>query len=130
MNGSAQHHQPVLEALCAFVRVGIVGIIADEKGPATDIQAALTVIGRREPGKGDVDLTATRIPNASLSGANLSGTNLRSAQLNRAQLNSAFLSGADLGAAGYLTQAQLDVACGTNAKPPPSLTLKPCVISN
>ena len=46
MNASEQYHQPVLEALCAFVRNGTIGMIVDEK-PVIDIQAALTVIGRR-----------------------------------------------------------------------------------
>jgi hypothetical protein len=44
MNTSEQYHQPVLEALCAFVR----DRTTTETGggpPATDIQAALTVIG-------------------------------------------------------------------------------------
>src|SRR3954447_3955277 len=56
MNGSPQYHQPVLEALCAFVRNGTIGIvISDKDAPATDIQAALTVIGRRDPGPGTVN---------------------------------------------------------------------------
>jgi hypothetical protein len=55
MNGSEEYHQPVLEALCAFVRDGTIGMIING-GPATDIQAALTVIGRRKAGPGKVDL--------------------------------------------------------------------------
>jgi len=61
MNTSEQYHQPVLEALCAFVRDGT----KEDKGqgpPPTDIQAALTVIGRRKPGEGVVDLTGAHIP--------------------------------------------------------------------
>ena len=46
----SQYHQPVLEALCAFVREGTKGTVSDH--PATDIQAALTVIGGREKGLG------------------------------------------------------------------------------
>src|SRR4051812_17278360 len=49
LNGSVQYHKPVLEALCAFVRDGTIGMIVGEQ-PATDIQAALTVIGRRVNG--------------------------------------------------------------------------------
>ncbi len=63
MNASEQYHQPALEALCAFVRDNT----KDYKGdgpPATDIQAALTVIGRRKPGEGHVDLTGARVPKA------------------------------------------------------------------
>jgi hypothetical protein len=38
----------------------------------------------------------------------------------------AALSGADLKEAGNLDQNQLNDACGTDAKLPPNLTLKPC----
>ena len=56
MNTSEQYHGPVLEALCAFVREHTIGKTVSEKQPATDIQAALTVIGRRAEGPGAVDL--------------------------------------------------------------------------
>jgi hypothetical protein len=46
MNNSEQYRQPVLEALCAFVREGTRTITGDGP-PAADIQAALRVIGRR-----------------------------------------------------------------------------------
>ena len=49
MNTSVQYHQPILEALCAFVRESTIGVIVNEK-PTTDIQATLTVIGRRADG--------------------------------------------------------------------------------
>jgi hypothetical protein len=52
-NTSSEYHQP-LEALCAFVRDGTAGMIVGER-PATDIQAALTVIGRRSEGRGQVN---------------------------------------------------------------------------
>ena len=64
MNTSEQYHQPVLEALCAFVRDGTKTKIDDnvrnksdraERILTTDIQAALTVIGRRAAGLGFVD---------------------------------------------------------------------------
>jgi len=44
MNTSEQYHQPVLEALCAFVRDGSQTVTGDKRS-TTDIQAALTVIG-------------------------------------------------------------------------------------
>jgi hypothetical protein len=53
MNTSEQYHQPVLEALCAFVRDGTKAQ-TDQRPPATDIQAALTVIGRHAVGTGIV----------------------------------------------------------------------------
>jgi hypothetical protein len=131
MNTSEQYHQSVLEALCAFVRDGTIGMIVG-KHPTTDIQAALTVIGRRAAREGDrVDLSAARIAGANLSSAGLSGANLFFADLRGANLSSADLTSADLSDANLsdvkdLSQAQLDKACGTDAKLPPGLTLKPC----
>jgi hypothetical protein len=62
MNTSEQYHGPVLEALCAFVREHTsIGKTVSEKQPATDIQAALTVIGRRAEGPGTLDLNTTRV---------------------------------------------------------------------
>jgi uncharacterized protein YjbI with pentapeptide repeats len=105
MNTSAQYHQPVLEALSAFVRDGT-RTEGGSRPPATEIQAALTVIGRRSAGTGLVDLTGAHIPKASLrkaklsdtnlSGADLMGANLRGANLMGANLINADLSGADL----------------------------------
>jgi hypothetical protein len=43
MNTSQQYHQPVLEALCAFVREGTIDRVING-APATDIQAVLTVL--------------------------------------------------------------------------------------
>jgi len=63
--------------------------------PAIDIQAALTVIGRRK-GQELPDLAKANIPGANLSGANLSGADLDSAHLNSAYLSGANLSGANL----------------------------------
>ncbi len=89
MNTSAQYHQPVLEALCAFVRNGTKGKVTDQ--PASDIQAALTVIGRRAGGYEKVDLSG-----AHLAGANLSSSALIAADLGNANLSAAILGGADL----------------------------------
>jgi hypothetical protein len=136
MNGSEQYHQPVLEALCAFVREGTRTHDGDNP-PATDIQAALTVITRRGPGEGDVDLHFARIPKANLrnvtrrvveiavmnlppvpihygigadlTDANLSGADLTGANLSTADLNSANLSSANLSGAN-LIGANLDNA--------------------
>jgi hypothetical protein len=47
MKTSEQYYQPVLEALSAFIRDGTQTVTGDGP-PATDIQAALTVIGRLE----------------------------------------------------------------------------------
>jgi uncharacterized protein YjbI with pentapeptide repeats len=149
MNNSEQYHQPVLEALCAFVR----DKTRTEKGdgpPATDIQAALTVIGRRSaigdiPYLGNVHipkanlfrayLVSADLGYADLSGAFLRGAYLNDAELTGAYLNGAYLINADLRGANLsgvdlsgatVEQAQLDQACGRNAKLGPGLTLKPC----
>ena len=50
MDTSAKYYRPVLEALCAFVREGTQNVTGNEP-PATDIEAALTVIGRHVAGK-------------------------------------------------------------------------------
>jgi hypothetical protein len=141
MNASEQYHKPVLEALCAFVREGtkVQAVLVDPaKGvfgksslgnsmheplpPATDIQAALAVIGRRAhtadvarlPGANlsgidlgvvislsgsemsGVDLSRAALPWADLSRANLSEANLSEAVLIRSNLSGAFLIRANL----------------------------------
>jgi hypothetical protein len=80
MNTSEPYHQPVLEALCAFVCDGT----KEDKGqgpPAADIQAGVTVIGRRGPGEGVVDLAEAHIPKVGLPGADLSDAELFHADL-------------------------------------------------
>lgn len=149
MNVSPEYHQSILEALCAFVRDKTAAYSGDGP-PATDIQAALTVITRRGAGKGQVDLTSAHIPKAflafnfdptnprhgDLSGANLDGADLRGAALVGANLIGAHLKGANLSGADLtiarlyaadISQGQLDQACGTNVMLPPGLKLnKPC----
>jgi hypothetical protein len=67
---SGQYHRSVLEALCAFVRENTIGKTVPDK-PTTDVQATLTVIGRRAAGPGEVDLAKVSIPSADLTRANL-----------------------------------------------------------
>jgi hypothetical protein len=101
MNTSEQYHQPVLEALSAFVRDGTQTAVGD-KPPATDIQAAVTVIGRRAAiGSGDPDFSG-----ANLQKADLSLADLRHADLRGSNLSGAFMYGADLRDA-YLFKANL-----------------------
>jgi uncharacterized protein YjbI with pentapeptide repeats len=97
-----QYHRPVLEALCAFVRENTKTASKDK--PAIDVQAALTVIGRRINGPGTVDLANVSIHLAILSEANLSGASLGGADLSYAILSEANLSGA------YLSRADLSYA--------------------
>jgi hypothetical protein len=139
MNTSNQYHQPVLEALCAFVRENTAtreimeGKSSPPKAqPAIDVQAALTVIGRRTDGPGMVDLVGANLGGSILFNANLSGADLSHAHLKGARLSLADLSGADLSyaylkGARNLTQQQLDLTCGKPAMLPPGLTLdRPC----
>src|SRR5712672_2409020 len=107
-----QYRGPVLEMLCAFVREYTIGKTVFQK-PAIDIQAALTVIGRRK-GQELPDLAQANIPGANLSGANLSGADLDSADLKSAYLSGANLSGANLLGAN-LSRADLTGADLTGA---------------
>jgi hypothetical protein len=120
MNTSEQYHAPALEALCAFVRENTIRKTISEKQPATDIQAALTVIGRRR-GKGPeavIDLANVSIPGADLTNANLAAdltnANLTNAKLTVARLPNAILTEAILTGAN-LDGADLSEANLTNA---------------
>jgi uncharacterized protein YjbI with pentapeptide repeats len=96
MKTSEQYHQPVLEALSAFVRDGTKTATGDGP-PATDIQAALTVIGRRKViGREEPDLSNAHIPQAQLRDADLRATDLSGADLSNADLRETDLSGANL----------------------------------
>ena len=96
---------PIMEVLTAHVRENAprqeeVIPPATEKMP-TDIQAILTVIGRRETtgknrGNARLDLKQTELVLANLRGANLRGANLYDANLSGAILNGADLCGTDL----------------------------------
>jgi hypothetical protein len=132
MKESDQYYQPVLDALCAFVRDSTTtGKVKDK--PAADVQAALTVIGQRQQRPvgaafifgitgfgatyGNVNLEGANIPGADLHDAILYQADLRGARLNNANLSGAHLDGADLTDADLrqvrnLTQGQLNKACG------------------
>jgi uncharacterized protein YjbI with pentapeptide repeats len=69
--------------------------------PEPDVQAVLTVLGRRSRyfGNGEVtplDLAQTNLEGANLGGAHLEGANLRQANLERTNPQQANLVGADL----------------------------------
>jgi uncharacterized protein YjbI with pentapeptide repeats len=108
MNGSPQYHQAVLEGLAAFVRANT----KEKANTATNVQAALTVIGRRAAGAGRLDLDNANLSDADLAGADLTGANLFNANLTFAHLAGANLTGAVLFAADLtganLTGADLD----------------------
>ena len=95
MNNAAQYNRPVLEGLGAFIREKT----SAYTGPAptrvpSDIQAALTVIGRRSAAPGAIDLTKANIAGAHLTGATLSGAILKGVDLTNADLRIADLDGA------------------------------------
>jgi hypothetical protein len=151
---SKRDHPTVVEVLGAFVREGSrrhgtpppkqdMAAEAAEKPDgtapatdtkprlATDVQAALSVLGRlpqqllvsrgdltgaQAPGAqlGGADLSGARLDGVNLSGAKLGGVNLSGAVLSRANLSGAQLDGVDLRQAEGLTQSQLDVAQGND----------------
>ena len=120
MNGSDQYYRSVLEALTAFVREGTTPPAPTlpprlyESPPPTDIQAALTVIGRRTVGQGVVNLTKADIAGAFLNGADLTNAALTNADLAHADLTNANLTLAHLTEAD-LTRADLTGANLTGA---------------
>ena len=73
------------------------------------------------------DLWIAKLNDAKLNDADLSHAKLNDVVLGAADLRGADLSGADLSYARNLDPQQLNHACGTNAKLPPSFVpLKPC----
>jgi hypothetical protein len=122
-NESRSFHWPTMEVLCAYVRVNapvteqesskntpsVAGkqrstdkpASAQEQHPPADIQAVLTVLGRRknsdwESANQTLDLSNTNLRQAHLSAANLSEANLTGADLTGADLGQADLGGANL----------------------------------
>ena len=115
---SEKDYGPIMEVLTAYVREKAPrreeDIPTAAAKPPTDIQAILTVIGRREPtgnnrGNDPLDLSFTRLVRANLSGANLVGADLVGVNLTRAWLFGANLSGANLNTAN-LSGANLNEA--------------------
>ncbi|MBH8553788.1 pentapeptide repeat-containing protein [Nostocaceae cyanobacterium CENA357] len=129
-----QHHWKIIAILTNFVRNNAPVVIPEESTSqpsltiCTDIQLALTVIGRREVQKeleneqidlshtdlrgvnlNQANLELTNFYQVNLSGANLSGANLSGAILSAANLSEANLSGANLSGA-ILSAANLSGA--------------------
>lgn len=114
---SPPDHWTVVEILTAFVRERaplnaqreeVLGgrfifegrDVTPSERPSTDVQAALTVVGRRQacqdPKDAQLNLSGVRIPGCNLHSANLERANLRGSVLNEATLVHARLAGADL----------------------------------
>jgi len=120
---SEKDYGPIMEILTAYVREhapwpeepSSEEEVEEEKPPEADIQAILTVIGRREryPGHREserLDLQGTNLRHSSaLSEAHLAGAYFMGANLSNAILNGADLSGADLSGADLL-EAELSRA--------------------
>jgi uncharacterized protein YjbI with pentapeptide repeats len=104
---SSTEHGAIIEILTAYVR-GHAPRAAPDPNPvelpplrmrAADIQAAMTVLGRRQVAPGDppaLELDGLDLRNAALPGANLSGATLAGADLSGANLREADLRAADL----------------------------------
>jgi uncharacterized protein YjbI with pentapeptide repeats len=109
---SPELHWPIMEVLCTFVRHrSSRGAVPQHRLPAPsgddgeaahpscirppepDVQAALTVIGRRNPQQ---DVGPIRLYGANMDGADLSAANLRNADLRQTSLRATTLHGADL----------------------------------
>ena len=100
---SAKDHSTVMEVLTAFIREqpGEQRSLPDpdsgewERWTPADVQAAVTVVGRREVGN-DSTSRAIDLAGANLTGADLTGAKLRFANLRSVNLTGANLFGADL----------------------------------
>jgi uncharacterized protein YjbI with pentapeptide repeats len=127
---SARDHPTVMEVLTAFIREHSQeqwpppdhpGNREQERLTRPDVQAAVTVVGRRNVERdiqpldlvgadlAGADLHHANLAGADLTGANLIGANLHHANLTRADLTDAHLTRADLSSAD-LTGAGLDGA--------------------
>lgn len=109
---SVKDHWTVMEALCAYIQNFSKKSTNSADMISSDVQIALTVIGRRKwieyEEKNDlrIDLKGSNLRRAELTGANLRGSNLRGADLTGAILKGADLTGASLRGAD-LTRADL-----------------------
>ena len=122
---SSEDHGPIIEILAAFVREhapwpALAGARAGagdghargepHARPATDVQAAVTILGRRTVthdteapiGLPHTALAGAMLTGAQLEGALLSGANLEGADLFKANLRAADLEAANLRGAGLL----------------------------
>ena len=121
---SARDHPTVMEVLVAFIRehsreqwpLPEPGAEIPKRSTRPDVQAAITVIGRRDIGhdRQPINLTGANLTGANLTGANLTGADLTGADLTGADLTGAYLTGADLTDAD-LTRADLTYSNLTDA---------------
>ncbi|WP_343075707.1 pentapeptide repeat-containing protein [Streptomyces genisteinicus] len=111
MRDSEKDHDTVVQVLAAFVRqhspvpdpeVAAMSGELDIPGPKDDVQAALTVLGRR-PNRSEtqLDLSFTALWRVDLRGARLRGANLFGTEFHGADLRSADLEETLLSAANF-----------------------------
>ncbi len=108
---SEKDHWPIMEVLTAYVRQNAPApksiwvpttpgeeIVEKLRKPKVDVEAVLTVIGRRTMafGQGRLDLNETDLRGANLKGAHLEGALFWRSNLDRADLREAHLEKADL----------------------------------
>lgn len=109
MIDSSRDHPTIVEVLAAFIREHAPAPDGrrqpeQHRSPATDVQAAVTVLGRRPAGRRErgrvnltrVDLRGANLTGADLTGADLSSANLTGAFLFRSDLSAAIFDGANL----------------------------------
>jgi hypothetical protein len=102
VDSEKEYYPTVMEVLTAYVRQHAAWAEGAQAGLVkADIQAILTVLGRRRLsyGQGEsqrLDLSATDLRNAALVNANLTGMIFTSAHMEEANLNAARLEGAQL----------------------------------
>src|SRR5664280_2440027 len=123
MRDSSTDQPTIVEVLAAYIRQHAPPASLDEaktadsptlpSSPDADVQAALTVLGRRAAvaAENHIDLTGAHLAGAQLGWADLTGANLHRANLTRARLigadlTGAYLDGANL-AGAYLREADL-----------------------
>lgn len=121
---SPKDYWTVMEVLCAYVRehsklpAGWIIKPDDLPNVTTDVQSAVTVIGRKNLGSNppgqQIDLFFSNLTGANLNSANLTGASLYSANLNGAILLGAKLQGTSL-TGSYLGSAVLYLADLTDA---------------
>jgi len=126
---SPRDHWTIMEILTAYVRLNAPldpgHRYSESEEPRTDIQAILTVLGRRKTGptrerpERRLDLSASRLCGAdlyetNLQLANLQGANLQGATLSDANLRGAYMSQANLQGA-YMNHANLQGATLSDA---------------
>lgn len=127
---SEKDHWTIMEVLTSFVLAhSSINLMTDSQKQSnpitTDIQAALTVIGRRDSSQDQkgkkIDLSIANLATANLKGANFRGANLKGvnfsgADLEQADLRDVYLSEANLTRAN-LNGAKLDKINQTSSLP-------------